>query len=322
MDTDLNNVALVVAVAENNVIGRGGNVPWKLSSDLRRFKDITTGHSVIMGRKTWESIVNRLGSPLPGRTNIVVTRQANYRANGARLCGSLEDAIASCRPDRPAFVIGGAEIFQQALPLAQRIHLTLVHADVEGDALFPHFKGMDFERWTMTNFRRFPKDKHNEHDYTFAIYERRPHQSFVCLSNAREPRQWSLMEKIFVAGTCPFCPPFISDYHKQPIIMENNGWILTTNQWPYENTRVHLLAIHREHAERLADLTDEDWCDLGQLMRCAEVEYQIAGGGLALRFGNPDYNGGTVKHLHVQLMTADITDQTSPLYKPVRLRLG
>ncbi len=129
-------LALVVAVASNGVIGKGGGLPWRIPEDMKHFRRVTTGHAVIMGRKTWESI----GKPLVNRRNIVVTRTPGYTAEGAEVAASVDEAIARARQtdDEPR-VIGGAEIYRATLPLATRLFLTEVHRDVEGDVSFPPF---------------------------------------------------------------------------------------------------------------------------------------------------------------------------------------
>src|SRR6266498_398495 len=145
---------------------------------------------------------------------------------------------------------------------------------------------------------------------------------YVYLENARKPEQRAVMEKILARGECPFCPKNLYKTHVRPIFREGIHWIVTDNQWPYENTRLHLLVIHRFHVERLVDISPEAWRDLGNLVAWAEHEYQIDGGALGLRFGDPAKNGGTVRHLHAQLLTANITDKSNPNYKPVRFRGG
>ncbi|HEX4585367.1 MAG TPA: dihydrofolate reductase [Burkholderiaceae bacterium] len=124
---------LIVARARNGVIGRGGTLPWHLPEDLRHFKHITMGHPIVMGRRTWESI----GRPLPGRRSIVVTRNPGFRAAGIQTASSLEQALAMCEGAGEVFVIGGAGLFAQALPMAQRLFVTEIDADFEGDTFFP-----------------------------------------------------------------------------------------------------------------------------------------------------------------------------------------
>ena len=133
-------ITLIAALARNGVIGKDNALPWHLPEDLKHFKQLTTGHAVIMGRKTWESLPPRF-RPLPGRLNIVVTRSAEYAAPGATVVHSLEEAekVGAGETARKLFVIGGAELYAHALPLAQRLELTEIDADVEGDAYFPAF---------------------------------------------------------------------------------------------------------------------------------------------------------------------------------------
>lgn len=160
-------ISVIVAAAENGVIGRQNDLPWRLSADLRRFKDLTMGHAIVMGRKTYESI----GRPLPGRRMIVITRQPNYTAPGAEMVGSLEDALAAAanQGENEAFIIGGAEIFNQAMPLAQRLYLTRVHANVDGDIHLPPF---DLSDWRQLAAQRHDADAKNEYPYSFEVYER------------------------------------------------------------------------------------------------------------------------------------------------------
>lgn len=126
-------ITIIAAVAENGVIGRAGKLPWHIPEDLKRFKQLTLGHPVIMGRKTFESI----GKPLPERKNIVITGQKDYRRGGIEVVHSLDGALKACEGSEKVFVIGGSSVFEEALPLADRLELTLVHRVVEGDVYFP-----------------------------------------------------------------------------------------------------------------------------------------------------------------------------------------
>jgi dihydrofolate reductase len=164
-------VSLIGAVAENGVIGREGGLPWRLSADLQRFKRITMGHPIIMGRRTWESI----RKPLPGRTSIVVTRQTRFRPPfpEVRVAHAFDDALkaAAAAPggDTEAFVIGGGEIYAAAMPYAHRLYLTRVLAPVEGDAQFPP---LDELEWSLLTTENHPADAKNDFAHTFEIYER------------------------------------------------------------------------------------------------------------------------------------------------------
>jgi dihydrofolate reductase len=136
----MTRIVLVVAVAANGIIGRDGKLPWHLPEDLKHFKRVTMGHPVLMGRKTWES----LKGPLPGRENIVITRQAGYEAPGAAVASSLEAALALCADEPVASVIGGEDIFRAALPLASGLIVTEIHQDFAGDTRFPDY---DRSQW-------------------------------------------------------------------------------------------------------------------------------------------------------------------------------
>ena len=136
-------LVLIAAVAKNGVIGKDNALPWHLPEDLKHFKQLTTGHAVIMGRKTWESLPERF-RPLPGRTNIVVTRNAGYRATGATVVNSLDDAVKVGAGGTAVFIIGGAELYANALPFAQRLELTEIDAEFSGDA---HFPPIDRAQW-------------------------------------------------------------------------------------------------------------------------------------------------------------------------------
>lgn len=165
-------LCLIVAQARNRVIGSQGSLPWRLKDDLAFFKRTTLGAPIIMGRKTWESLPRK---PLPGRANIVLTRDWNYDAAEARVYSSFAAAVNTARAiaDREGkqevFVIGGAEIYAAALPLADRIYLTEVDADVEGDALFPE---LDLRQWDETARQAYPAGEGNEYAFTIRRLDR------------------------------------------------------------------------------------------------------------------------------------------------------
>ena len=168
------HIAIYVAIAENGVIGSEGGLPWRLSTDMKRFKAGTMGKPIIMGRKTWESFPKR---PLPGRLNIIVTRDKAYRAEGAETASSLQDAVAlatiraRCMAGADEIcVIGGGEIYAQALPLADRLHVTHVLAKVDGDTVFPP---IDPEIWYLVSAEDFPAGEKDTHATRYAVYERR-----------------------------------------------------------------------------------------------------------------------------------------------------
>jgi dihydrofolate reductase len=157
---------LVVAVSENDVIGRGNQLPWRLPADLRHFKLLTMGRPILMGRKTYESI----GKALPGRVNLVLSRSPGFVPSDCTVVSSLEDARIAAGTKSPLMVIGGAEIYRLCMPLADRIHLTLVHTRVEdGDAFFSDWRAV---RWRESSRDRFAADEKNPHPYSFITLDR------------------------------------------------------------------------------------------------------------------------------------------------------
>lgn len=159
-------ISIIVAMAENRVIGRNNDLPWRLPADLRHFKALTVGKPIIMGRKTWES----LPGLLPDRTHIVVTADADYRAEGCRVVHTLDEAVIAAADAPEVMVIGGAMLYGEAIPRATRIYLTEVHAEVEGDVYFPEFPR---DAWRERGRERFPADDKNALPYSFVILERR-----------------------------------------------------------------------------------------------------------------------------------------------------
>lgn len=165
-------VALIVAVAENGVIGRDNSLPWDLPGDLQYFKRTTLGKPIIMGRKTWEAI----GRPLPGRSNIVISRQLAYDAPGASVVATLEQALALATgiareaDVNEIMVIGGAAIYAAALPVADKLYVTEVHAELEGDARLP---AIDWTFWGESSRERYHAGKSNSYDYSFVVYDRK-----------------------------------------------------------------------------------------------------------------------------------------------------
>lgn len=161
-------VSAIVAVTRNGVIGNSGELPWYLPADLRKFKELTTGHAVIMGRKTYDSIVARLGHALPNRQNIVVTRNKELTADDIETATSIEEALALVKTDDP-FIIGGAQIYELAAPDVDRWYITEIDTDVEGDVLLHGFDSHHFYEVAREDHRA---DEKNPFDYHFVTYER------------------------------------------------------------------------------------------------------------------------------------------------------
>jgi dihydrofolate reductase len=159
-------VTLIVAVADSGVIGHDNALPWHLPDDLKRFKRLTLGKPVVMGRKTFESI----GKPLPGRQNIVVTRDANYQREGITVVHGVDAALEAAAGQAEIMVIGGAELFRLFLPLASRVHVTRVHGDIAGDVKWPP---LDVREWKVVESERHETDERHIYAMTFEVWEKR-----------------------------------------------------------------------------------------------------------------------------------------------------
>lgn len=159
-------VSLIVAVADNGVIGNQGAIPWRQKADMQFFRQTTSGHPIIMGRATFESFKN---GPLPNRHNIVITRNADYTAPGATVVHSLEQALQAAQDAGEVFIIGGGAIYEQSLPLAAKLYVTRIHAEPEGDTFF----AFDPKEWELVSSEQHQADADNQYNYTFQAYRRR-----------------------------------------------------------------------------------------------------------------------------------------------------
>lgn len=159
------NLAIIVATDEQGLIGKDNDLPWRLSADLQHFKRVTMDKPIIMGRRTHESI----GRPLPGRQNIVITGREDFEAAGCDVVHSLDEALVLCRDHEEVMVMGGASLYQQTLPLADKLYLTLVHTRLDGDTWFPDWSADD---WQCISREDHQADEKNDYDYSFMLYQR------------------------------------------------------------------------------------------------------------------------------------------------------
>ncbi len=158
-------VSLIVAMSENRVIGRDGGMPWRLSADLRRFRTLTMGHTIVMGRRTWESI----GRLLPGRKTVIISRNPAYIVEGAATVDNLNDALRTAAGDSEVFVVGGGEIYRLAIPIANRIYITRVLSQIDGDTTFPEVNWLE---WTRIESEAHSANEKNNHDFVFETWIR------------------------------------------------------------------------------------------------------------------------------------------------------
>ena len=159
-------ISLIVAFDENRLIGRDNGLPWHLPADLKHFKSLTMGHYMIMGRKTFESI----GKPLPGRTSVIITRQTDYVAEGCIVTQNFTEAMMSCTGQSEIFIIGGAQIFECTLPLADKLYITQIHHGVEGDTFFPE---INIAEWELISEEEHKADEKNQFDFSFQVWIRK-----------------------------------------------------------------------------------------------------------------------------------------------------
>ncbi|TYQ00370.1 dihydrofolate reductase [Tenacibaculum adriaticum] len=161
-------ITIIAAIGKNNALGKNNDLIWHLPADLKRFKKVTSGHHILMGRNTFESI----GKPLPNRTTIIITRNNNYFVDGCLIANSLNDAIDLAREDEEVFIIGGAQIYKQAIKnsLVEKLDITYVHEEFEADVYFPE---IDLTVWEEVARENFKADEKNKHDYSFVSYKRK-----------------------------------------------------------------------------------------------------------------------------------------------------
>lgn len=160
-------ISLIAAIGKNNELGKGNTLLWHMPADMKYFRETTKGHTVIMGRKTFESLPN---GPLPNRKNIVITRDKNYKKGGVKVANSLEEALGQAQGESEVFIIGGAEIYKQSIDLADKLYITHIDAeDKDADSFFPEIIPIV---WNETSHTKHKKDPENPFDYTFSIYER------------------------------------------------------------------------------------------------------------------------------------------------------
>jgi dihydrofolate reductase len=159
-------IIMIAAASENNALGKNNELVWHLPNDFKRFKNLTSGHHIIMGRKTFESFPK----PLPNRTHIVISRQEDYSPDGCLVVNSMEKALEICPKDEVSFIIGGGEIYKLGIPFSDKIELTLVHHNFEADAFFPEIELKD---WEITNSEFQPKDEKHLFNYTYQTYSRK-----------------------------------------------------------------------------------------------------------------------------------------------------
>ncbi len=314
-------ISVIAARSRNRVIGKDGQIPWHLPQDLRWFKQLTSGHVVIMGRKTYESI----GKPLPNRVNIVVSSTFATSAEDVWTVNSFEKAleVAADWPDKDIDIIGGEKIYQAALDSGKvdMIHITLVNTVIEnGDAFFP-FTPPD--KWKLVEYGDIETDEKAGLEYVWLEYAPVDSSSLarplLYLPAARFDNQAGYMEEILNDGVCPFCPEWLDWYHDNPIVLETDHWVITKNDNPYTGTVHDILLIPIRHVEHFARLTLAEQQDFGNAVNAAIAKFGLEYGALGMRFGDMSRTGGSVAHLHAHIKVGDVDN---PDHQPVRFKMS
>ncbi len=302
--------SIIVAYSKNGVIGNTGTIPWRLSDDLKRFKTITSGHTIIMGRKTFESI----GHALPKRRNIVVTRSKTYKADGIEVANSLQMALDLAKGDNEVFIIGGGEIYKEALPKVQKIYATIIDKTIEGDTTFPR---VNLNRWQLDELEKHTNVAFNYYYATYTRRSKKPELYFIDAGRTLE--QVLQMEDLERRGVCVFCEHNFKKEHREPIEIETEHWMVTKNDYPYEDTKLHLLFVPKKHANFYDDLEDKARDELGLLLHKIEQRYKPKSYGMFMRVGDFMYNGASVHHLHGHIL---VGDHELDEFKGIRVKLG
>lgn len=314
-------ITVIAARSRNRVIGKDGLIPWSISADLSRFKALTSGSVVIMGRKTFESI----GKPLPNRVNIVVSSTFATGNENVWSVNSYEKAIHIAKDwkDKEIFIIGGERVYQSALNSDEvdAIELTLINTVIEdGDAFFPFTPP---SQWKVVNESDIFIDENTGLEYAYLRYEPSVDYSdttpMLYLPAARFDEQAGYMEQILNDGVCPFCPQWLSWYHEAKVEFETEHWIVTKNDNPYTGTLQDILLIPKLHAENFLQLSEEERMDFGLTLSKAMRWFKLEFGAVGMRFGDMSRTGGSVAHLHAHIKVGDVDN---PDHQPIRFKMS
>jgi dihydrofolate reductase len=255
---------------------------------------------VLAGSNTYLSLPAQV-RPLPGRENIVLTRHPNrFNGEGVGVITSFDDIIERARFE-DVWVIGGAEVYKTALahPHLLEMHLTRIHANVQGDTRFPEWNA---EEWTLVSSIDHPADEKNEYPFTWEIYRRR--HRYIEMANCRTDDQKLAMYEILDLEICPFCPENRRRWHLKDDAWSGIHWVASENMWPYpwaKDGGVHMILFLKHHVENAAQIPPGAWEELGTIVKEMESRFDIPGGGLFMRFGDCSWTGATIRHIHAHI---------------------
>lgn len=306
------NISIIVAMDLQRVIGSQRKLPWQgqLPDDLKRFKQLTWGHPVIMGRRTFESI----GQRLPGRTNIVVSSSLiEPSAENVEIARSIQEALKIAERSNGSneiFVIGGAELYRAALPLANRMYITHIEGVFNGNAYFPEF---DEDEWMRATSQTFKKDERNKYSCKTVTYIRIKNSVRKVVDPTyaeRDPAYKQVIDQIASEGICPFCKDSFK-YHPRQILKTEGNWFITQSMTPYENTLYHFIILDiSTHRESVNELEPSDLTAILNLINWAVNEYKLKGFGVCMRSGLTKMTGATVCHIHAHLIVPEKDPKT------------
>lgn len=317
-------INIIVARDKYRVIGVDGDLPeWHLKSDMQRFRELTTGNVVVMGRATYESI----GRPLPNRKNIVVSTGLKNAPKGVKVVNTYRGAMEAAKKyaDKKKcdiYIIGGQSIYDLALRYdhVDKIFMTLVNGEFEGDTYFPN---IPISKWRLDNYEIHSKDKTNTHDFAYMNYvKRRPGEAYNTVfyyPSSRSEDQTRKMQEIEGVGICPFCTDWLEWYHDNPILYESTHWVVTPNDNPYRDTTMDLLVISKQHCVNFRNLSAEALCDFGNVISWAENNCGLDFFAFGMRVGDVSRVAGSINHLHGHIKVGDVDN---PAHKPVTFKMS
>jgi len=292
-------LSIIVATNRDNVIGIKNDLPWELPKDLKYFSKVTKGKTVVMGKSTFESIQSRIGKPLPGRKNIILAFEKDYKVPGCTVLNDWESVIELAKTD-DIFVIGGAMVYKTALPYTNTLYITEVETKIDNaDCWFPEVKYLE---WNLIKEDKQEKDEENAYDMNFKVYKRKKPIEFLDFGHARTPEQIKLMKEIEEDGVCPFCEEYFKKYHPKEILKETDNWMVSENMSPYKGTKLHLIVVYKEHTTMPGEVSPEAMAELSEIFKWAEDRYKLKAYSFFMRCGDTRYTGGSVNHTHIQLL--------------------
>ena len=308
-------ISIFVAYSKNRVIGKANDLPWYIPADLKRFKELTTGHTVIMGKNTCQSIVSRLGHALPNRRNIVISTSLKNAPKGFKVTRSLEEALQAAKKDKTqeSFFIGGERVYHDSLQagIIDRIYATEIDKVIEGDVYFPKINKSEWQEVNRENH-------HNDnYKYSFVVLERKKMKNYNT-KVARSDAQLEKMDELIKRGICIFCPEHIHE-DSEKIQIKTKHWMVKKNAYPYERTKLHILLISRVHVSTMSQLSKAAQMEFTQLIVRCEKQFKLVSYALGMRAGDMRCNGASMEHLHAHIVVGDTGD---PNHEPVRFKMS